>query len=163
MVDVTDAPFPRVEGRRCHERLKGRSRFINVDDGSVPIRFFIALAIMIQIISRTTGHGQNFTGLGVHDDDGGPFRFIAVHDTVQFFFSQILNRTVDGKADRPFFIGQELLQGRFKDRNVITIGLKAEVCLLPRISSSRIISIPSRPRSLSPTNPMTSAAIEPLG
>ena len=72
MVYAVDIPFPRIEGRSCHNRLKGRARFIQIDHGPVLIRFRIALTIFVGIEIRTASHRQDFSCLGIHDDDGGP-------------------------------------------------------------------------------------------
>ena len=119
-------PFSRIDSRGGHNRLERRPRFVQVDDGPVAILFGASLAEFIQIIPGPAGHSQDFARLGVHDDDCRAFGTAPLHDAVQTFFRQELNRTVQRQPDGSFLVGQYLFQGRIKNRYVILIGHEPE-------------------------------------
>ena len=111
MIDITDVPFPRIQGSGSHKGLKSRSRFVNIDDSPVLVSFFISLTVIIGIIRRPAGHSQYLTGLGIHDDNGCTLRMTAGHDAVQALFGDVLDGTVQSQADGPFLVGQDPFQG----------------------------------------------------
>ena len=136
MINPVFRPRPRVKSCRCHNRFKRRSRLVKVDNRSVFIGRRISFAVIIGIKIRPARHSQNLACFRIHNDDGGPFRFVFFHDFVKAFFGNVLNRAVNGETNGTFLVGQHFFQGRIKNRHVITV--RGEPKLL-RITANLIV------------------------
>ena len=96
-------PYPGRIIRTCRQggsrynRLKRRTRFINVYYGLISELGWLCLVEIIRIIGRTAGHSQNRSGLRIHHNNQSALCLCRSHGPVQSALSEILNILINSQ------------------------------------------------------------------
>ena len=107
MPDALRIVGPGRECRRRDDRLEGRPRFINIDNGTVLELPLIRFFEMIRIIGRLISQCQDLSCLRIHDDDDAARRMGRLHCTVKRTLRIKLNVLINGQVHRAFLLRLE--------------------------------------------------------
>ena len=107
MPDALRIVGPGRECRRRDDRLEGRARFINIDNGTVLELPLIRFFEMIRIIGWLISQCQDLSCLRIHDNDDAACRMGRLHRTVKRTLRIKLNVLINGQVHRAFLLRLE--------------------------------------------------------